>query len=249
MVENNFISDVKKKKEFSGLPDSVVERALTLNKDNIKETRAFLRKYFGVFLTNKVIKGRDENILASHISSKKRDYLEFYSRIFENEKNFKSVLDIGCGANGFSYGFLKKVIGDVNYLGLEASNQIIESTNQFFKTNNFSSAKCVQFDILELDSLLATLKSNKSPKAIFLFQVIDALEKLEPNFSKILLKKISENLKEEDLIVISNPTKSISGKNKFFNKRNWLADFFEENFKIVDSFEMFDEELFLLKIK
>ena len=46
----NLVGEVKKKKGFSGLPDSVVERALMESEDDVKETRSLLRKYFGVFL-------------------------------------------------------------------------------------------------------------------------------------------------------------------------------------------------------
>ncbi len=45
----SLIREVKKKKEFSGLPDSVVARALGESDDDIKKARSLLRKYFGVF--------------------------------------------------------------------------------------------------------------------------------------------------------------------------------------------------------
>ena len=56
----NLIREVKKKKEFSGLPDSVVKRALAESGDDVKEARSLLRKYFGVFLTNRVLKGKGD---------------------------------------------------------------------------------------------------------------------------------------------------------------------------------------------
>ena len=81
----NSIEKIKQKKEFSGLPDSIVERAAKMAKGDVKESRALLRKYFGVFLTNRVLKGKGsvDEILSTHMSSKKRNYEKFYSEIFE----------------------------------------------------------------------------------------------------------------------------------------------------------------------
>ena len=50
------IAEVKKKKELRQLPDQIIEKALQKSNNNIKDARAYLRKYFGLFLTNKIIK-------------------------------------------------------------------------------------------------------------------------------------------------------------------------------------------------
>ena len=231
---SDFIFEVKKKKEFSMLPDSLVEKALELNEKDTKKTRAFLRKYFGVFLTNKVLKLEDEKILGSHISSKGRDYEFFYKKILGNEK-FNSIFDVGCGVNGFSYSFLKKELENVNYVGVEAVGQITEKTNLFFKKNNFN-AKTLCMDIFDLTKIEKVFSYLESPKVIFLLQVIDALEGFEKNFSKKLLVFLKERISEKDLIVISMPMKSISGRNKFEARRNWLRYFLEENFSTEESF-------------
>ena len=60
----NIVEEVKKKREFRELPDSVVLRVLEQtesedDKERVKEARVILRKYFGVFLTNRVIKPKD----------------------------------------------------------------------------------------------------------------------------------------------------------------------------------------------
>jgi len=122
---------IKQKREFLGLPDSILEKVLEFKQiknktedEKIKLTRAFLRKYFGVFMTNKVLRGMDEKVLKNHISSRKRDYNLFYAKIMELiGKNFKSVVDLGCGMNGFSYPFILKSFGDVNYVGIECARQ------------------------------------------------------------------------------------------------------------------------------
>lgn len=83
-MDKEFILEIKKKREFSKLPDSIVERVAT-GTESVKEARALLRKYFGVFLTNRVIKGKGtfEEILSAHISSKRGTILIFTQRFFQ----------------------------------------------------------------------------------------------------------------------------------------------------------------------
>ncbi len=247
---NGLILEVKKKKEFSELPDAIVERALFSSKNNIKETRSLLRKYFGVFMTNKVIKGKNEEILKSHISSKKRDYQILYLKICEIVGGkIESIIDLGCGANGFSYPFLLDKFGEINYLGVEATGQITKSTNNFFKSKNFTSAKLICEDIFDLENIKKIANSTKSPKIIFIFQVIDALESAERNFSKKLLLEIKENVGSHDFIIISNSLKSISGRKEFYSNRDWLKNFLRENFLVIETFNLFDEEFLVVKKK
>ena len=129
----NLIKEVKKKKEFSDLPDSVVVRALKESGEDVKDARKLLRKYFGVFLTNRVLKGGGKK-LDVHLSSKKRNYEKFYEKIFEaiDDKRFeiKSVVDLGCGVNGFSYEFLPR---GISYVGIEAAGQLVDQMNTYFK--------------------------------------------------------------------------------------------------------------------
>ena len=61
---------VKQKREFSQLPDSIIERALKKSDGDVKEARSILRKYFGVFLTNKVLKMSGEELLKIHFSKR-----------------------------------------------------------------------------------------------------------------------------------------------------------------------------------
>lgn len=238
---------VKQKREFSGLPDSLVEKALCLNKNDVKKTRAFLRKYFGVFMTNKVLKGANEKVLENHISSRKRDYSLYYEKIKSVVgADFKSVLDFGCGANGFSYSFISKYFGKVNYIGVEATKQLCDSQNEFFKNNNFS-AKVVWGDLFDLSFVDDIVKKSQTPRLILLLQVVDALENIEPNFSKKFILNLKGNVGSEDVIVISNPVKSISGRNKFDIKRRWLEEFIKDNFILVDKFYLFEEEFLIAK--
>lgn len=247
-MNKELIQEVKKKKEFSLLPDSIIERALNLSKDNVKDTRAFLRKYFGVFLTNKVMKGRDEEVLSSHISSKFRDYGVFYKEIFTGKK-VSSIIDLGCGVNGFSYPLLVEVLGEVNYLGVEASGQVVENTNSFLEEEKFNSARVEHLDLFDLSKITNLIKTQESPRAILILQTLDALEGLERNYSKTLLLGLSEVMNKQDFFVISMPLKSISGKKKFEARRTWISNFLEENFLVEKDTEIGNERVFIVRKK
>lgn len=235
-MANELILEVKKKKEFSKLPDSLIERALSLNKGDVKLTRAFLRKYFGVFLTNKIYKLKDQEILKNHISSKNRDYNIFYSELFKGINSFDAIIDLGCGVNGFSYPALKETFGDISYLGIEAVGQLVDKMNLFFEENGYTNAKSICLDLFDLERLISIFTKINGSRVFCLFQVIDALEGLEKDYSKRLLLGIKKQLSPHDTIVITMPTKSISGRNKFEAKRNWLRWFLEENFSIREFF-------------
>jgi hypothetical protein len=241
------IEEVKRKKEFSRLPDSIVKRAVKISGEDVKKSRALLRKYFGVFLTNKILKGKlgGKEILRHHISSKKRDYPKFYGEIFENIGDVGSVIDLGSGMNGFSYFYLQKTIGEVSYLGFEASGQIVDQMNNYFLKEGFN-GRSICNDLFDLQSILSELRLMKKPRVVFMFQLIDALENLKKDFSKEFILKVSS---ECEFIVLTLPLESISGRKKFSVERKWLEDFFIKEFEILKDFKMFGEHIFILKKK
>ena len=238
------ISEVKNKKQFSKLPDSVVSRALGLCAGDVKKTRALLRKYFGVFLTNKVLKGKlsPEEMLGLHLSTRKRDYSVLYERILQGD--VESVIDLGCGVNGFSYKFLPK---GINYLGVEAVGQLVDNLNRYFKDRGFENAHVMQRDLFDLDFILNILKQMPGPRVVFMFQVVDALESFEKDFSKKFLLGISGVLDAGDRVVLSFPLKSLSGKTRFEVSRRWLLDFLKEGFEILEDFVLFEERFIVFK--
>jgi hypothetical protein len=247
----SLVDEVKKKREFSKLPDSVVERAIGIVGDDVKEVRALLRKYFGVFLTNRVLKGKGD-LLGSHMSSKKRDYEKFYGEIFLQEgmgaeymRNISSVIDLGAGVNGFSYGYLKDAIGPVKYVAVEAAGQEVDHMNNYFEENDFN-AEAFCLDLFDAEKIKGVLRKQGRDRVVFLFQVVDALENLEKDFSKKFLLEIS---KECEWIVLSLPTESLGGRKKFAVQRKWIMDFLGENFLIEKAFAMFGEKIIILKNK
>ena len=243
------IKKIKEKREFSKLPDSIVEKVAIIMKGDVKKSRALLRKYFGVFLTNRILKGKGsyDEILKAHMSSKKRNYLEFYKEIFQG-KGFSSVIDFGAGANGYSYPYLREVFGDVNYFAVEAGGQLVENMNKFFDENHFS-GRAICGDLMDLKFVNSVLKKVSGKKIIFMFQVVDALENLERDFSKKFLVNLLKQLNKGDLIVLTLPTESLGGRKKFAVRRKWIIDFLEKNFEIVKDFRMNGERIVVIKNK
>lgn len=253
---NELLNKVKAKKEFSGLPDSIVEKVLNefnSSKESdeyiVKETRNKLRKYFGVFLTNKVAKPKNisdyDSVLLSHISSKKRNYNELYEFIFMNCKDCSLIYDFGCGVNGFSFEYIKKYFCNVKYLGFEATKQIVDNMNLFFEINKYS-AKCVWCDLMNLEDIKNKL-SEKGNKIFFCFQIVDALDKLEKNFSSKFLLMLKDCMSKKDFLILSFPVESLTGKQIFKDKRTKLIDFLEDNFDVVESKVFFGEKFLICR--
>ena len=270
------ISEVKTKREFSELPESVVKRALKVAKGDVKVARGLLRKYFGVFLTNKILKGKlGVGVLKKHLSTRNRDYEEVYGKVFgvweENAHlvvptsppivkglvkeggkqkvikmttKIETIIDLGCGVNGFSYGFLPK---GIDYVGVEAVGQLVKQTNNYFKDNGFDKiAKVVHGDLFELDKVLGLIRKTKKPRVVFMFQVVDALEFFKRDFSKRFLEKIAG---ECEYVVVSWGLRSLSGKEKFGVSRGWLVGFIEKNFEILNNFKIKNEKFLIFKNK
>lgn len=238
---SDLLLEVKKKSEFKEIPDSIIERVFNLkeikrlaDEDKVKQTRAILRKYYTVFITNRLLKDKlsPEEVLKKHLSSKDRDYGELYPKLFNGSE--KVIFDLGAGLNGFSFPFIQK-ISDAKYVAIEAKKVFVEKMNRFFQKNNFD-AMAIQEDLFSIKNVLEIIDIEPGKKKIaFLFKVVDALEFLERDASKKLILAVSEKV---DRMVVSYSLESISGKVNFQKSREWLLWFLKENFKILDDFEM-----------
>lgn len=252
----DLVSKIKDKREFRGICDSVVERVLNGlgegldEKEKVKEARRILRKYFGVFLTNKVLKPKNlfdfDCVLKSHKSSAKRNYNQFYRRIEDclGEEKIGSFVDLGCGFNCFSYPYLREVFGEVGYKGIECVSSVVDNSNLFFKKKGFKDCECLYGDLFDFDFIKEVLLGVKKPRVVFCLQVVDALEFFEKDFSFAFLLFLKKNC---EFIVLSLPVLSLSGKKVFEVKRNWLVDFLNNNFEIVCDFEDFGERFFVVR--
>ena len=155
------------------------------------------------------------------------------------------MIDLGCGVNGFSYKFLPQY---VNYVGVEGVGQLVKLTNNYFRDRGFEKAHVFHRDLFDLNfvvDILRKLEKNK-PRVVFMFQIVDALEFFEKDFSKKFLLGISRN---SEFVVLSFALSSLSGRKKFEVSRKWLLDFICENFEVVSDFQLANERFIILKNK
>jgi len=191
------VEKIKEKREFSELPNSIVNRVAEISKNDIKESRALLRKYFGVFLTNRILKGKSsaDEMLKIHLSSKKRDYENFYKKILFGVDNVRSVLDLGCGVNGFSYKYLNHVFNGVKYFGIEASGQLVRQANEYFKANKFFAEEIVE-DLFDVDNVVAVLRKLSKNRVVFCFRLLMLLRVWKEISLRILFLRFQKNARE-----------------------------------------------------
>jgi hypothetical protein len=244
MNKQEIIEKIIMKKEFSQLPKEDIEKAFSkfdkpsyLDEEKVKLTRDLLRKTFSAFTSQKILLPREKSaewVLKKHFSTRERfsEYSRIYSRLLKKFNRKINLFDLGAGINGFSYPFFKN--SKVNYFGIEAIGQLVESTNAYFKKEKIN-GKTFHKSLFNLDFVSKLIKSSKGTKVIFLFKTIDSLENLENNYSK---KLISTLLPLVDLFVVSFATKSLVKRSSFYANRNWIFSFIRENFKILDDFEV-----------
>lgn len=236
---------ITKKKELSQLPKKDVEKAFGFfekrqvsDEEKIRLTRDLLNKIYWPFRSHKLLGLKDKSaewILRKHMSSRERlpDYKKIYSKVFKKVRE-SSVIDLGAGINGVSYEYFPC---DVNYVGVEAVGQLADLANYFFKNNKIK-AKVFHESLFELEKIKKLIKKTKKPCVVFLFKVLDSLEMLERNYSKELLLGIVPLVER---VVVSFATRSIIKKERFKVTRKWVLSFIEENFNIIDDFEIGSE--------
>lgn len=247
-MNSKILQEIKSKREFSQLRDIDIERNFELfskrqatEQEKIDLTKEQLRKLFTAFLSKKLLSPKEKSsewILRKHLSTNERlpYYPELYKRVFDKNNKEVSIFDLGCGINGFSYNYFPSKI-KVNYSGFESVGQLVEITNSFFQKNNLF-GKCYHLSLFEIEEIKKIIKKAKGNKILFLFKVIDALESVELNYSKKLISDLSPLVYK---VVLSFSTRSLGGKNNFKANRKWILDFIQENFKVLQDFELGNE--------
>jgi hypothetical protein len=255
MNKEELIKKITEKKEYSELPKKDVETALEnfdkekyLDEEKIKLTRDLLRKVFSGFTSQKLLSLKDKSpewILRKHLSTRERlpYYGEIYTRVLRGLGKQINIIDLGAGINGFSYGYLKKTGLDVNYVAVEAVGQLVNLMNSFFKKEGLS-GKAIHLSLFELEKVKEIIKKQEKPLVVFLFKTIDSLEILKHDYSKELISEIS---KLADRVAVSFATKSMSKKTKFKAKRNWIVNFIQDNFEVINDFEIGGERYIIFQ--
>lgn len=258
MDKNEIMEKIASKKDFSKLPEVDIEKAYGKfskrqvgKEEKIRLTRELLHKTFGAFSSKKLLSLKDKSedwILRKHVSTRERlgNYSEVYSKIFDsftNETKKISVIDLGAGVNGFSYKFFNELGFYVDYTAIESVGQLVDLMNFYFEKNNFG-AKAIHESLFNLGKINELILKTNKPKVVFLFKVLDSLEMIERDYSKVLLSKIVPLVER---VVVSFATKSMSKRKNFKVKRNWIMNFIDENFNVVDDFEISGERYLIFE--
>ncbi|MEM3116620.1 MAG: hypothetical protein QXD63_01670 [Candidatus Pacearchaeota archaeon] len=252
MENKEIIEKIINKKEFSQLPINDVKLAFSHFKkrkiseeEKIRLTRELLHKVYGAFVSRKLLNLRyrsPEWVLKKHISTRERVqyYNEIYDRLF---KNFSGIIfDLGAGVNGFSYIYFKKKF---KYIGIEAIGQFVKLMNLFFKKEKIN-GRAIHLSLFELEKIKKIVKNSRGRKIIILFKVIDSIEMMQKNYSKRLLLELTPLVEK---LIISFSTESMGTRKKFNVTRRWIINFIQENFKILDCFEIKNERFVVFSSK
>ena len=126
---------------------------------------------------------------------------------------------------------------------VENSKEYDEYENNYFTKEKISGI-AYPLSLFEKEKNVELIKKSKAPSVVFLFKALDSLEMLKRNYSKELLLAITPLV---DKVVVSFATKSLVRRSKFKVQRIWLTTFLEENFKILDDFEIGGERYISFK--
>jgi hypothetical protein len=258
MDNQKLISKIMEKQELQKLPTEDVEMALALcakkgnsDEENIERTRELLHGAYGAFSSRKLFVSRKERtpewILKKHLSTRERlpHYNEIYKKIMKGFNGKINVIDLGSGVNGFSCLYFDELGLKVKYIGLEGIGQLVDLMNEYFKKQKLN-AKAIHLSLFQLEKIKNLIKKERGKKVVFLFKVLDSLESLERDYSKKLLFEITPL---SDKVVVSLATRSMISRKPFNVKRSWIVGFIEQEFKILDDFEIGGERYIVFERK
>lgn len=240
------VQKIKKKKELSGIDNSIVLAALErclkkagldasmLSGQNekiiISDTRAELRKISGRFQAfSKEWKNRFElleqnnipALLKTHSSTAER--IDFYPKLkeFIASLNVNSILDIGCGINPIAL-----ASKGTCYYACDINEEELALIGEFFKSRGINGK------IFVCDVEKTQISSLPKAELAIIFKVLDII----PNKIKVTESLLS-NLGSKYLL-FSFSTKTLSGKQMKFPRRFWLERIIKKrnlNYKLFSS--------------
>ena len=266
---NKILQQVKANKKYKTIADSVVkteinvylkshqikmnkENSNQINKQDIKNIRAKLHQNYASFQTKKkrkreiYLENLDmKKLLSITLSTKEREnnYNKIYKQISEIAGKPKTIVDLGCGLNPVSYPILNKVIkSKPAYHCYDIDTEDIKFLNKFFKKFNING----KASILDLRD---TKKLSQIPSSdiIFLFKVIDILDKNKKNHKKSeeLIKIL---IKKTKFIIASFATQTITRKKMNYPNRKWFELMLERNDLKFKTIKTHNEIFYLISL-
>ena len=241
---NNLLTQVKSNKKYSSIADEIILQEINnylnknkitkISKQDIKEIRNSLHKSYASFQTrkkNKIsiylneLRNNSNNkqiinrLLSTTLSTKERldNYSDIYNQIFKITGLPKTIIDLGCGLNPFSYPLMN--LDSLNYYAYDINQEDINNLNEYFKIMKTTglNGKAAILDIRNLSKI----SSLPSSDIVFLFKVIDIIDKENHKPSEeLIVKLINEN--KAKFIVASFATATLTRKPMNNPHRKWL---------------------------
>ena len=266
------LQKVKAHKKYKSISDEVVlqeikkhlkqnPNIISIDKQLIKDIRKELHLSYASFQTKKksqrqkylqqiqknLDKDLTEKLLLITLSTKERlnDYPKLYKQIFKITGEPKIIVDLACGLNPLSYPHMRLNNKKLKYFAYDIDDDDIKFLNNYFtimKKHGIDG----KAEILNLKNPKQVSKLPSSD-IIFLFKIIDILDKSENNHksSEALIKTL---IKKTDFIIASFATRTITRKKMNFPKRKWFELMLERNnlsFKTIKT----DNEIYYIVSK
>lgn len=141
-----------------------------------------------------------KDLLELQTSTKERlpIYDNYYKKIYAITGVPNKIIEYGCGVNALSYPWMGE---GVKYIGYDVDRELIDFMNLVFGELGIDGAQVNLGDVFE--------EKFERADMYLLLKVLVLFERQQKNYSLELLKKIPAKY-----IVVSFPTKSISGKDR-----------------------------------
>jgi len=212
--------------------------------------REELRKVYGVFQKEK--KGTKRKISAGNASPEERlrthqssderflFYPEVYKKLFAITGKPTTLLDLGCGANPYSYAYLTCA---PYYVAVDLPSQDLQDIADFFRSKKVK-GEVFGIDLVKDYKKVGQLLDQNHFDIAFLFKLLDSLETVKRNISRSLLDSINATW-----LVVSFPTVSIGGKKHIKKeRRTWFEKLLTRKGWHWQEFEV-GEEVFYVVLK
>ncbi len=198
------VSRRKRGEYFEELHRSVSPEALNAGRKVNPENLSAIKK---ILLTNKSAKERIEY------------YEDIYKKIFEITGKPKTIVDLGCGLNPFSFVFMD--LNKVEYYAYDIDEEDISFINEYFylmKKKISGEAKMINLSNITEEEI------KKIPKAevCFMFKLADVLDRENHKQSEKIIKNLNS-----DYIVVSFSKKTLAGNEMNFPYRGWIEKMLE----------------------
>ncbi|MBI4441536.1 hypothetical protein HY639_05190 [Candidatus Woesearchaeota archaeon] len=177
-----------------------------------------------------------EKILSTHTSTRERlpFYPTIYKRIFAKTGIPRTLLDVSCGLNPFSYPWMGM---DGTYHATEVTREDCEMVRQYFAFAHITGS-VTQLDILKDCSALKTFRAD----VCFLWKLLDTLEYYRRDISKELLPVI-----RAPTLIVSFSTRTLTGKPMRKTRRMWFEQFCTDQEWLLDTEECANELFYIVK--